>query len=66
MPLTQDQEDLEHEWKVKAMKADVALKTEQTHWEPWQVVLAAATVFVSLGGALGGLIGFFLGQAQHH
>ncbi len=66
MPLNQDQEDLEHEWKVKAMKADVSLKIEQARWEPWKVILTAATVFISLGGALGGLIGFFLGQAQHH
>ena len=44
------------------MSADIELKTVQARWEPWKVVVSVAAVFVSLGG----VIGFFLGLAQHH
>ena len=62
MPLTQDQEDVEHRMRVRVMSADIELKTVQARWEPWKVVVSVAAVFVSLGG----VIGFFLGLAQHH
>ena len=61
MPLTLDQEDVEHRMGVRVMSADIELKTVQARWEPWKV-LSVAAMFVSLRG----VIGFFLGLAQHH
>ncbi len=44
------------------MGADIELKAEQAKWEPWKVMTAAGAVFVSLGG----VVGYFIGLAQHH
>ncbi len=60
MPLTQEQEDLEHEWNVILMKADTELKTVQPHWEPWKVMISGMTA----AAAFGGLVGYLLGL--HH
>ena len=59
MPLTQEQEDLEHELRMQAMRADTAnkvantvLKDEQRRWEPWKALSAAFGAGIAVATAL--------------
>ena len=59
MPLSPDQETLEHEAKVQQMQADIAnknadtrLKDEQRRWEPWKALSAAFGAGIAFASAL--------------
>ena len=51
MPLTQDQEEVEHRAKLRNMEADTMLKIEQAKWEPWKVVISAGASGAALMAA---------------
>ena len=67
MPLTQEQEDQEHELRKALMTADTELKQAQTakskqDWrlDPQRVVIQAFLAGAAVFGAIGTLLGYFL------
>ena len=65
MPLTDEQETLEHEHRIALMRADTALKLEQTRWEPWKVMAAAVGSAAAIFTVLGAGIGFLLARIAY-
>jgi hypothetical protein len=56
MPLTPDQELLEHELRVELMSIQKQLFDAQLKWEPWKAMAVAAGAGAALMGALIGII----------
>ena len=72
MPLSPDQETLEHEAKVQQMQADTAnknadtrLKDEQRRWEPWKALSAAFGAGIAFASALIGAAAWIASRFIH-
>ncbi len=75
MPTLEPHEQLELEWKLAQMEADVELKKAQTlkvkqDWrlDPQRVliqaVIATAGVFTAIAGVVFGTLGYFIGRGH--
>ena len=60
MPLTQDQEDLEHQLRVELMTIQIEHFKTQVRWEPWKAMAIAAGAGAALMGAVIGLLTLIL------
>lgn len=71
MPLTDIQERLEHEVKVRQMETDIDLKLAQQDkirqdWrlDPQRVIIQAVLATAAIIGAVAGVLGYFIGRGH--